>query len=103
MSGKELDLALRVRADLAQGSQALEALGETIVGVGEGAQQANSKLAETSRVIDDLGASGASASQQLGQVGESAEQQAQRIQAMVAASLQAQAAIQGAVATNQTP
>lgn len=101
MSGKELDLALRVHADLTQGSQALETLSETIVGVGEGAQQANSKLAETSRVIDDLGASGASASQQLGQVGESAEQQAQRIQAMVAASLQAQAAIQGAVATNQ--
>lgn len=101
MAGKDLDLALRIRTDLAQGKQALEDLGQSVTGVGEDAQKTNSQLAETSRAVDELGASSATTSQQLSQVGESAEQQSERIRAMVAASLQAQEAIEGAVATNQ--
>lgn len=100
MAGKELDLALRVRADLAQGKQALDDLGQTVDGVGESAQQANTQLVEASLAVDQLGASGAATSQQLKQVGESAEQQSERIRAMVAASLQAQEVIEAAATTN---
>lgn len=101
MAGKDLDLALRIRADLTQGQKALEDLGQTLTSVGDEAQQAGAKLAEAGQNIDGLGTTSAEVSQQLSQIGESAEQQAERIRAMVAASLQAQEAIQGAVATNQ--
>lgn len=101
MAGKDLDLALRIRADLAQGQKALQELGQSVAAVGEDATKTNTQLSETSRAIDELGASSADASQQLSQVGESAEQQSERIRAMVAASLQAQEAIQGAVNSTQ--
>lgn len=100
MAGKDLDLALRIRADLAEGKKALQDLGQTVEGVGESAQQANTQLVEASRAVDQLGASGAAASQQLNQVGESAEQQSERIRAVVAASLQAQEVIEAAATTN---
>ncbi len=77
MAGNDLELALRIKADLAQGQKALEDLGSAVEGVGEAAQ---------------------TSSTQLGQIGESADQQAARIRAMVAASLQQQAAIDGAAA-----
>ncbi|WP_236233746.1 tape measure protein [Pseudomonas tohonis] len=79
---KDLELALRIKADLTQGQRALDELGETVSAVG-----------------DKAGA----ASQQLGQVGDQASQQASRIQAMVAASLKQQAAIDATtVATSRS-
>lgn len=71
MAGNDLELALRIKADLAQGQKALEDLGAAVESVGEAAQ---------------------ASSTQLGQIGESADQQAARIRAMVEASLQQQAA-----------
>lgn len=71
MAGNDLELALRIKADLAQGQKALEELGNAVEGVGEAAQVSSG---------------------QLGKVGETADQQAARIRAMVDASLQQQAA-----------
>ena len=71
MAGNDLELALRIKADLAQGQKALEDLGAAVESVGEAAQ---------------------TSSTQLGQIGESADLQAARIRTMVEASLQQQAA-----------
>ncbi|HBP5655318.1 TPA: phage tail tape-measure protein [Pseudomonas aeruginosa] len=70
-TGKELDLALRIRADGNQGAQALDNI--------------NSQ-------VEQIGTSATAASSQLSAIGESADQQAARLKAMVAASLQQQAA-----------
>ncbi|WP_435608473.1 phage tail length tape measure family protein [Pseudomonas knackmussii] len=61
MAGKELDLALRIRADLADGQKALEGLGQSVVDVGDSAQQTNTHLAETGRAVDSLQADSAAA------------------------------------------
>ncbi|WP_182852419.1 tape measure protein [Metapseudomonas otitidis] len=74
---KDLELALRIKADLTQGQRALDDLGDTVAAVGEKA---------------------GTASKQLGEVGDEAAQQASRIQAMVAASLKHQAAIDATTA-----
>ncbi|MFW5235639.1 phage tail length tape measure family protein [Pseudomonas aeruginosa] len=70
-TGKELDLALRIRADGNQGAQALDNI--------------NSQ-------VEQIGISATATSSQLSAIGESADQQAARLKAMVAASLQQQAA-----------
>ncbi|BGD30725.1 phage tail length tape measure family protein [Pseudomonas aeruginosa] len=70
-TGKELDLALRIRADGNQGAQALDNI--------------NSQ-------VEQIGTSATATSSQLSAIGESADQQAARLKAMVAASLQQQAA-----------
>ncbi|BGE53909.1 phage tail tape measure protein [Pseudomonas aeruginosa] len=70
-TGKELDLALRIRADGSQGAQALDNI--------------NSQ-------VEQIGTSATATSSQLSAIGESADQQAARLKAMVAASLQQQAA-----------
>ncbi|HIE2324536.1 TPA: phage tail length tape measure family protein [Pseudomonas aeruginosa] len=70
-TGKELDLALRIRADGNQGAQALDNI--------------NSQ-------VEQIGTSATATSTQLSAIGESADQQAARLKAMVAASLQQQAA-----------
>lgn len=75
---KNLELALRIKADLAQGKKELGEFRAVVSAVGDDAQ---------------------TASQQLERVGESATQQAARIQAMVAASLQQQAALDGVAAS----
>lgn len=75
MSDRNLDLALRLKADLEQGRQEIQGLGGD---------------------IEQVGDKSAAASKQLGKVGESAEQQASRIREMVNASLQQQAAIDAA-------
>ena len=68
MAGKELDLALRIRTDLAQGQKDLDDLSQTVVDVGDSAQQANAKLAETGRVIDAMQAGSAAAATALAAV-----------------------------------
>ncbi|RPU00721.1 phage tail length tape measure family protein [Pseudomonas aeruginosa] len=70
-TSKELDLALRIRADGNQGAQALDNI--------------NSQ-------VEQIGTSATATSSQLSAIGESADQQAARLKAMVAASLQQQAA-----------
>ncbi|WP_171892404.1 tape measure protein [Pseudomonas aeruginosa] len=77
---KELELALRLRADLQQGKAALDQLGGSVQDVGDKAEQAGRKLSS---------------------VGESADQQTARIRAMVAASLQQQSAQDAAAASTQ--
>lgn len=77
MSDHNLELALRLKADLEQGRREVRELGAEVEQVGEQA---------------------AGASRQLGKVGESAEQQASRIKEMVAASLAQQAAIDSVAA-----
>ncbi|HLD65153.1 MAG TPA: phage tail length tape measure family protein [Pseudomonas sp.] len=79
-NGKDLELALRIRADLGQGQAALKELGQAVESVG---QQATTT------------------GQQLANVGESADQQAQRLQAMIAASLQNTAAQDAMTASSQ--
>lgn len=71
MSGTDLELALRIKADLAQGRDQLDQLSESVAQVGDAAVQTST---------------------QLGAVGETADQQAARIRLMVDASLQQQAA-----------
>lgn len=71
MANKELEFALRLKADLEQGQQQLRALADS---------------------VENVGAAAATSSTQLGQIGESADQQTARIRAMVEASLQQQAA-----------
>jgi hypothetical protein len=71
MANKELEFALRLKADLEQGQQQLQALADS---------------------VENVGAAAATSSTQLGQIGESADQQTARIRAMVDASLQQQAA-----------
>lgn len=71
MAGNDLELALRIKADLVQGQRALEELGAAVENVGEAAQ---------------------TSSTQLSQIGETADQQAARIREMVEASLQQQSA-----------
>lgn len=80
MSGKDLELALRIKADLAQGQKALEGLGVAVEGVGTKAETTNA---------------------QLGKIGESADQQAERIKAMVAASMQQQSALDATASSTQ--
>ncbi|WP_336190510.1 tape measure protein, partial [Pseudomonas aeruginosa] len=80
MANKELELALRLRADLAQGKAALDQVSESVQAVGDKAEQAGRKLSS---------------------VGESADQQTARIRAMVAASLQQQSAQDAAAASTQ--
>ncbi|USR38087.1 phage tail length tape measure family protein [Ectopseudomonas hydrolytica] len=70
----DIEFALRLRTDLEQGQQQLQALADS---------------------VENVGAAAATSSTQLGQVGESADQQAARIRAMVEASLQQQAAADG--------
>ena len=67
----DIEFALRLRTDLEQGQQQLQALADS---------------------VQDVGAAAATSSTQLGQIGESADQQTARIRAMVEASLQQQAA-----------
>lgn len=67
----DIEFALRLKADLEQGQQQLQALAES---------------------VENIGAAAATSSTQLGQIGETADQQAARIRAMVEASLQQQAA-----------
>jgi phage-related minor tail protein len=68
---RELEFALRLKADLEQGQQQLQALADS---------------------VENVGAAAATSSTQLGQIGETADQQTARIRAMVEASLQQQAA-----------
>ncbi len=63
MSNKDLEIALKIKADLAEGQRAVEQFGETIEGAGNKAQASFSKVNET------------------------ADQQSARLRAMVAASL----------------
>ena len=100
MANKDLELALRIRADLAQGQQAIQELSQAVDAAGESSQRATTQLAESGRAVDELGASSAAASQQLSAVGESAEQQAERIRSMVAASLQAREVLEAAAESN---
>lgn len=67
----DIEFALRLRTDLEQGQQQLQALADS---------------------VQDVGAAAATSSTQLGQIGETADQQTARIRAMVEASLQQQAA-----------
>lgn len=71
-NNKDLELALRIKADLKQGQAALEQLGESVEAVGDKAAVADKNL---------------------GKIGESADQQAARIKAMVSASLAQQSAL----------
>ena len=71
MSNSDLQLALRIKADLDEGRRALQ---------------------ELSGDVEAVGASAQGASQNLSAIGESAEQQAARIRVMVETSLQQQAA-----------
>lgn len=117
-NGKDLELALRIKADLSQGQQALEGLEKAVEGVGSAASSANRDLnklgadnagtAAAGAQIDALGQAVAQAgaaaqttSTQLNQIGESAEQQAARIRLMVEASLQQQAAADAMTASVQ--
>lgn len=68
MAGKELDLALRIRTDLAQGQKDLDDLSQSVVDVGDSAQQANAKLADTGRVIGAVQAGSAAAATALAAV-----------------------------------
>lgn len=70
----DIEFALRLKTDLEQGRQQLQALAES---------------------VEDVGAAAATSSTQLGQIGETADQQTARIRAMVEASLQQQAAADG--------
>ncbi|MDH0095855.1 phage tail length tape measure family protein [Pseudomonas sp. GD04158] len=70
----DIEFALRLKTDLEQGQQQLQALAES---------------------VEDVGAAAATSSTQLGQIGETADQQTARIRAMVEASLQQQAATDG--------
>lgn len=70
----DIEFALRLKTDLEQGQQQLQALAES---------------------VEDVGAAAATSSTQLGQIGETADQQTARIRAMVEASLQQQAAADG--------
>ncbi|PKF70446.1 hypothetical protein CW360_14210 [Pseudomonas fluvialis] len=67
----DIEFALRLKTDLEQGQQQLQALADS---------------------VQDVGAAAATSSTQLGQIGETADQQTARIRAMVEASLQQQAA-----------
>lgn len=80
-TGKELDLALRIRADGNQGAQALDNI--------------NSQ-------VEQIGTSATATSSQLSAIGESADQQAARLKAMVAASLQQQAAFDALASSSDT-
>lgn len=52
MAGKDLELALRIKADLKQGQQALAQLGETIGDVGAATQATNTRLGATGTTVD---------------------------------------------------
>lgn len=80
MANKDLELALRIKADLEQGRRALQQLGTSVSDVGDQAADASAKL---------------------NAVGESADQQAARIRTMVAASLEQQAALNGIETSTQ--
>jgi len=80
MANRDLELALRIRADLKDGQAAVDALGNAIGNVGDKASSANKEL---------------------GRIGDSADQQATRIKAMVAASLAQQSAMDGSTASAQ--
>ncbi len=65
----DLELALRLKADLDQGQQALQALEQTVRDVGEASQQASSQLQNTTQAADQLASesqAAAAAAKQLG-------------------------------------
>lgn len=117
MAGKDLELALRLRANLKDGQAAVDALAGAISNVGEKAEQANRDLQKVGttgavdqaqaavgklgQTLDKTGDQAANASRKITQIGETAEQQAARIKAVVAASLQQQSAQDSVAASAQ--
>jgi phage-related minor tail protein len=60
-NGKDLELALRIRADLKQGQAELKQLENSLEQTGQQAQQTNSQLGTTGKAIDQLSAKTAAA------------------------------------------
>ena len=116
-AGKELELALRVKADLDQAQREVVDLADAVEGVGASAKDANRDLSKLgsgtdagkakttvdglTEAVRQVGATAASSGEELNHLGETAEQQAARIRAVVAASLQQKQASDQATASNQ--
>lgn len=79
-NGKDLEIALRLKADLKQGQAALDQLGDAVTKTGDEAAKANT---------------------QVNHLGETIDQQKARIQAVVAATMQQKAAQDDYVSTSQ--
>ena len=55
-NGKDLELALRIKADLKQGQAALKSFAESVLDVGDASQQANRQLGSTGAAVDQTSA-----------------------------------------------
>ena len=55
-NGKDLELALRIKADLKQGQAALKSFAESVMDVGDASQQANRQLGNTGTAVDQTSA-----------------------------------------------
>lgn len=73
MASKDLEIALRIQADLKQGQQALREFGGDVAEVGSAAQQANTQLQATAAATDKLAAKSQGAAAGIKKVGESAK------------------------------
>jgi phage-related minor tail protein len=73
MASKDLEIALRIQADLKQGQQALREFGGDVAEVGSAAQQANTQLQATAAATDKLAAKSQSAAAGIKKVGDSAK------------------------------
>lgn len=71
---KDLELALRLKADLDQGQQALQVLEQHVRDVGEASQQTNGQLQGASQAADQLGSRGQAAATAVKQVGAAARE-----------------------------
>lgn len=73
MASKDLEIALRIQADLKQGQQALREFGGDVAEVGSAAQQANTQLQATAAATDKLAAKSQGAAAGIKKVGDSAK------------------------------
>ncbi|SIP90196.1 phage tail length tape measure family protein [Aquipseudomonas alcaligenes] len=73
MASKDLEIALRIQADLKQGQQALREFGGDVAEVGVAAQQANTQLQATAAATDNLATKSAGAAAGIKKVGDSAK------------------------------
>lgn len=73
MASKDLEIALRIQADLKQGQQALREFGGDVAEVGSAAQQANTQLQATAAATDKLAAKSQGAATGIKKVGDSAK------------------------------
>ncbi len=104
-SGGNMELALKVRADLGQAASAVIALEKSLGQVGQAAGAAAdgvSKVGTNVKSIADTGKAANDAAIGLQREGESAEQAAKRIQDMVQASLSYQRALEAQVQASQS-